>query len=177
MAGHVCFPFYDRSSIPLHDAATTPLFPRCTFVELLLSTKEASAPKSRPQMRPLLRKLNAGQPIVVAVFGSSVSAVYGGCFQREDYKDYLRRLGAKYEYNHVAQLIPSHKGDCTRHPVSWLKTFMKQINTTWPHPGHVLVNLGGSGIYSLVGRPRGVWAVWGPGLGWGRGRSKAPQPL
>lgn len=105
---------------------------------------------SRPQLRPLLRKLNAGQPIVVAAFGSSITAVYGGCFQREDYKKYVRRLGAKYEYNHMAQLAPEHKGDCTKHPVSWLTTFMKQINTTWPHPGHVLINLGASGAHSLM---------------------------
>lgn len=101
------------------------------------------------QMRPLLRKLNAGQPIIVAAFGTSITGGYGGCFQQEDqqaHETYLRSLGVKEVYHSAG--LGSLK-ECTVFPVSWLTTFMKQINTTWPHPGHALVNLGGSGVCSM----------------------------
>ena len=88
-------------------------------------------------MRPLLNKLNSGQPITVAAFGDSIVSAMGGCFQRDGYEEYLHHQGA----------VPTPGGPeermiCQNFPMGWLNNFMRQINTTWPHRDHLLINLG-----------------------------------
>ncbi|GAX75874.1 hypothetical protein CEUSTIGMA_g3317.t1 [Chlamydomonas eustigma] len=90
------------------------------------------------QMRPFLAKLHAGRPVSVVAYGDSIVEKHGGCFHRD-----MEQLG-----RHGVQ-IPGgvyYRSHCTKHAQTrWLTAFMHLINTTWPHPEHLLVNNGLAG--------------------------------
>lgn len=95
-------------------------------------------------MRPLLNKLNSSQPITVAAFGDSAVSSMGGCFQRDGYEAYLHKQGAV-----PTPCGPTEHMVCKGYPMGWLAksifACMQQINATWPHCDHLLVNLGNPG--------------------------------
>ena len=90
------------------------------------------------QMRHFLGKLNRGEPVTVAAVGSSVVQDHGGSFHAS-----LAQLRAA-----VASPHPYIYGDAGGAPgpawvqTGWLTYFMRALNETWPHPGHLLVNAG-----------------------------------
>jgi hypothetical protein len=91
------------------------------------------------QMRRLLDKLNAGEPIIVAAVGSSVVQDHGGTFHSS-----LMALRAAVASPHpYIYGPPGGSGGPAWVQAGWLSYFMRAINETWPHPGHMLVNAGG----------------------------------
>lgn len=72
-------------------------------------------------LAPLVRKLNAGQRIVVMAFGSSITCDHGGRFQSRP--------------DSISSIVPAHFYQKTGKDEGWLRMFMTLINTTWPHPG------------------------------------------
>lgn len=93
------------------------------------------------QMKALLEKLDAGEPITVAAVGSSVVQDHGGAFHSS-----LAALRAAVPSPH-----PYIYGGATGSggpdwvQTGWLTYFMRAVNATWPHPGHLLVNAGRGG--------------------------------
>ncbi len=85
---------------------------------------QAANVESFEQLRPLLNKLNRGQPITILCIGDSVAATLGGCFgegcalSRKGPTGYNVGVGG----------------------VGWLFSFMSTINASWPHPEHRLIN-------------------------------------
>jgi hypothetical protein len=95
------------------------------------------------QMGPVLSKLNAGLPITVLAFGNSITAVLGGCFHDSEER---RRKGVE------AVRRPDQDNLCPAPgEFGWLTSFMRVINATWPHPGHLLMNLAVPGALSVMG--------------------------
>ena len=78
------------------------------------------------QMGPLMAKLEAGEPIHVMALGSSITAEFGGIFYSDE--DYLMNT------------VGSFKIFATRREIGWLTEFMAIVNSTWPHPHHILTN-------------------------------------
>jgi hypothetical protein len=79
------------------------------------------------QMRPMLEKLNRGDPVTVVAFGDSITASHGGCFHRDEahLKEHIKVLGQAYVRGHCLSSYQWH----------WATTFLSLINATWPHPG------------------------------------------
>jgi hypothetical protein len=106
------------------------------------------------QMRPVLKKLNSGKPITVAVVGDSIVAGHAGCFHRD--LDFLE------QHLPFSDLTPLRQQRCkiTNIKNRWLSTFMHLVNTTWPHPDHLVVNSGIPGT-PFYGFARGRQAASG----------------
>ena len=82
---------------------------------------------------PMLRKLEAGQPITLLALGSSVVGAHAGC------------TAAWPSLKHCP--CPRCCGSrCGRWGGGgWALRLLARINATWPHPGHRLYNLGEPG--------------------------------
>lgn len=93
------------------------------------------------QMRPLIAKLDAGEPITVAAVGSSVVQDHGGTFHPS-----LEALRAAVPSPHpYIYGGASGAGGPDWVQAGWLTYFMRAVNATWPHRGHLLVNAGRGG--------------------------------
>jgi hypothetical protein len=106
----------------------------------LLSHAVAAA--NYEQLRPLLRKLNAGRPITVAAIGSSVVQDHGGTFHGS-----LDAVWAAVPSPHPYLYggVNSTAGGPAWVQTGWLAYFMRAVNETWPHPDHLLINAGRGG--------------------------------
>eukprot|EP00798_Chlamydomonas_sp_ICE-L_P022329 gene22329-29405_t len=95
----------------------------------------ASAAVSYEQMRPFLEKLKAGKGVTVVAFGDSITTFFGMCFHRD-----------KEHMTHSVHIISPAFHACEDHPetmhLGWLSMFMNVLNKTFPHPDHLLVNIG-----------------------------------
>lgn len=93
------------------------------------------------QLWPLIRKLRRGEPIAIIGFGSSVMASHGGCFHtsREQLTQRLslRDLDSTEDLDRV---IPEA---CRRD--GYMGYFMRGLNQSFPHEGHVFLNMGRNG--------------------------------
>ena len=104
--------------------------------ELALAGVAAHSPGS---WRLLLDKLNAGLPLTLLAFGSSIVEGHAGCWA--DSAETLEQAG-------VASVPPgmnrslAESGRCVRY--GWASELMAAINASWPHPQHLLVNAGRS---------------------------------
>mmetsp|Transcript_29685 Transcript_29685/g.65694 ORF Transcript_29685/g.65694 Transcript_29685/m.65694 type:complete len:622 (+) Transcript_29685:62-1927(+) len=91
------------------------------------------------QLRPFFDKLRSGQRVVVLALGSSIVANAGGQFARD--------------VSLLHDLVSDYPDTQEVDRVGFLTLLMEVINTTWPHPDHVLVNLGVPGtsfsVYAL----------------------------
>ena len=86
------------------------------------------------QLLPLVRRLDAGLPITVVALGSSIVAG-AGCFNPpEQLLQHVHRV--RERSNPSACAPPQGK------PRGWLGAVLSAVNATWPHPEHLLVNLG-----------------------------------
>ena len=100
----------------------------------------AGVAEQRPgSWRLLLDKLNAGLPLTLLAFGSSIVEGHAGCFA--DSAQTLAQAG-------VASVPPGmnrtldETGRCVR--FGWASELLAAVNATWPHPQHLLVNAGRS---------------------------------
>lgn len=89
------------------------------------------------QLHGLLRKLHSGKPITVVVLGTSISE-NGGCFHRD--MDHLEASVGVLRF--PRETIETK---CDDNKVGYVRNFMTVINSTWPHPDHLAVNMGLSG--------------------------------
>jgi hypothetical protein len=104
-----------------------------------------------PQVWAALRqRLDAGHPLVFVAVGSSIIEG-GGCFvsgeqaARDAGVHMLLRASMSGESWDDKRLDPAAPvGRCQGD--GFLSLFMRAVNTTWPHAGHLLVNLGRGGV-------------------------------
>jgi hypothetical protein len=91
------------------------------------------------QMEQVIVKLQQGLPLTVAAIGDSIVATHGGCYHRdrEHLAEYIGPDTGFYENIHYCAPQNKHQN-----PARWLAGFLSLINTTWPHKGHILINLG-----------------------------------
>jgi hypothetical protein len=89
------------------------------------------------QLHGLLRKLHSGKPITVLVLGTSISE-NGGCFYRD--MDHLEASVGVLRF--PRETIETK---CDDNKLGYVRSFMTLINSTWPHPDHLVVNMGLSG--------------------------------
>ena len=79
----------------------------------------------------LLRRLDAGKPLRLGVFGASV-AQHGGCLE-QPYKRCMEFGGVlKTRMNWGEPSVRPFKG--------WAVRLLEHVNHTWPHPQHRLNN-------------------------------------
>lgn len=84
------------------------------------------------QLHGLLNKLHSGKPITVAAFGTSISD-NGGCFHRS-----VKHLAGAVGMLRWSEEEAEKK--CSSTQAGYLNNFMTVINSTFPHPDHLLVN-------------------------------------
>jgi hypothetical protein len=86
---------------------------------------------------PLLAKLRRGEALTVVAFGSSIVADHAGAFVSS---------GAVLQAAGVQSLMPTFERELEETGAvrrdGYLAQFMRAVNATWPHPGHLLVNVG-----------------------------------
>jgi len=94
---------------------------------------------SQPEAwRPLLEKLRRGSAITVVALGSSITENFGGCF----HSNVARLEGLVTHLPHSVKRNQA-KRKCSAHLRSkFIGHFLDVVNATWPHPDHILVNLG-----------------------------------
>jgi len=98
-----------------------------------LFLQRAVAVTNHAQLIPLFERLEAGLPLMVVGLGSSVVASNGGCYNNR-----------AELYKHVEHVRTNMNPEfCVPH--GWLGSMMNDINNSWPHPGHVYINLGQPG--------------------------------
>ena len=112
------------------------LGPRQVLPSSVLGRSGGDGPGDAHAFAPLLRRLQSGLPINVLALGSSIVGVHGGC------------TAAAPVLNSTGQCV------CPRCCGSrcgfwgdqgWARSVLELINTTHPHPGHRLWNLGEPG--------------------------------
>lgn len=86
---------------------------------------------------PLLAKLRRGEPITAVAVGSSIVAGYAGSFVSG--AEALRSAGVSALTPTFARQLDAEGS--SRSP-GYLSHFMELINATWPHPGHLVINIG-----------------------------------
>ncbi|GAX84039.1 hypothetical protein CEUSTIGMA_g11463.t1 [Chlamydomonas eustigma] len=87
------------------------------------------------QTGTFFEKIKAGKAVTVLAFGDSITSFGGGCYQRD--ADHIKQ--------YVPTIGPAFFGARCREErttMGWLSIFMHMINTTWPHPDHILINDG-----------------------------------
>eukprot|EP00197_Chlamydomonas_leiostraca_P000253 CAMPEP_0202886252 /NCGR_PEP_ID=MMETSP1391-20130828/42080_1 /ASSEMBLY_ACC=CAM_ASM_000867 /TAXON_ID=1034604 /ORGANISM="Chlamydomonas leiostraca, Strain SAG 11-49" /LENGTH=649 /DNA_ID=CAMNT_0049569521 /DNA_START=113 /DNA_END=2062 /DNA_ORIENTATION=- len=118
----------------------------------------ATVVAAHAQLRPLLSKLHAGQPITVVAYGSSITQDYGGAFHTGSCQALATRLGAE-SLPDWSWLYKEARGCCfgfaDDEAPGWLAMFMQMVNATFPHPGHTVLNYGRS-AYNLANFAHGA---------------------
>ncbi|KAG2488905.1 hypothetical protein HYH03_012535 [Edaphochlamys debaryana] len=94
------------------------------------------------QFVELIRKLEAGQPINVVAWGSSVTAEFAGCYS-ETGRTFMRPAGVPRSCDLVDQ--PTAVSDEQRFATGWGTLLMRLVNDTWPHANHSFANNGRAG--------------------------------
>jgi hypothetical protein len=91
-------------------------------------------------MLPLLRRLDAGLPITVAAFGSSIASNHAGCFHSDlgFLRSRIDNLPLNFHMNPDRTICAPE----SLWRVGFASLFMATVNRTWPHAGHLLVNVG-----------------------------------
>ena len=95
------------------------------------------------QMRAMLSKLEAGEPITVVGIGSSVMRWAGGCFHTS--------LVQVFAATGLDDAFVESRGpnedvyveDCPRD--GYVGLFMRMVNNTWPNADHLFINMGRGG--------------------------------
>jgi len=117
--------------------------------QMALSARVVSVPQTWAALR---RRLEEGHPLIFVAFGSSI-VEGGGCFvsgqqavQDAGVHTLLRpsMSGEDFDARRTDPAAPI--GRCEGN--GFLSLFMSAVNATWPHPGHLLVNLGRGGVDS-----------------------------
>ena len=97
------------------------------------------------RLQRFFHKLDAGLPVTISAIGSSVTSDFGGAIARQQQGTTVRLPGGLRRWS--ARAIPS---DVKR---GWLFDVFLYINSTWPHPGHKMINCGNPasqiGFYAL----------------------------
>jgi hypothetical protein len=91
-------------------------------------------------MMPLLRRLDAGLPITVAAFGSSITSNNAGCFHSD--VEFLRSRVDNVPLNFMLNPPRTLCAPDTFWRVGFASLFLAAVNRTWPHPHHLLLNIG-----------------------------------
>jgi hypothetical protein len=88
------------------------------------------------QMRPLLEKLNRGEPVTAVAFGDSIVATHAGCFHRDEahLKEHMKVLGSTYVRGHCDSVFKYR----------YVSSFLDFVNRTWPHRGEMAARALGS---------------------------------
>lgn len=125
------------------------------------------------QMKRLLDKLNAGLPITVAAVGSSVVQDHGGAFHSS-----IDALRAAVPSPHPQIYGGVDGSDGTPWmQTGWLTYFMRAVNDTWPHAGHMLVNAGAGGCQKRDGGRRRKELRWSIIMGDATSRNQCASAL
>ncbi len=126
------------------DSLTT-MAPKWWDDYMLQNTLVVNEPR---QYAPMLAKLDAGEPINVMVWGSSVVAGHAGCGFGRSGRTFIKKARG---------FMP---GCEDRSWQGWGTLFMKWVNETWPSKQHMFANggLGGAFLttYVLSGCPEGT---------------------
>lgn len=126
------------------DSLTT-MAPKWWDDYMLQNTLVVNEPR---QYAPMLSKLDAGEPINVMVWGSSVVAGHAGCGFGRSGRTFIKKARG---------FLP---GCEDRSWQGWGTLFMKWVNETWPSKQHMFANggLGGAFLttYVLSGCPEGT---------------------
>ena len=86
---------------------------------------------------PLLAKLRRGEAITVLAVGSSIVAGHAGTYISN--ASVLRAAGVQALMPPFQRLLDETGSARTN---GYLSQFMAAINATWPHPGHLVLNIG-----------------------------------
>ena len=111
------------------------------FWDRARAARAAVAAHSADAWLPLLAKLQAGQPLVMLAFGSSIVDGHAGCFAS---RAAVKAAGvgalpqAMWRY-----LQNASTPQCA--VAGYASAFMAAVNATWPHPEHLLINAGIAG--------------------------------
>ena len=89
---------------------------------------------------PLLQRLDAGLPITVAAFGSSITSNFGGCFHADI--AFLRSRVENLPSNFLGNVARTMCAPDSAWRVGFASLFMAAVNRTWPHQQHLLLNIG-----------------------------------
>lgn len=90
------------------------------------------------RFRSSLSQLDRGEPITAIGIGSSVMSGHAGCFY--DRRSRVEGMVARLQSGSAAGTVPLV---CPAD--GWLGMPFRELNRTWPHPGHVFLNLGHGG--------------------------------
>ena len=124
--------------------------------QLLLDRGLVSAPRGADYVR-LLNKLESGRPITILGIGSSLVGVHAGCTEPIPA---LRDCACP-------ACCGARCGGWGSAPGGWARLLLEQLNATWPHPAHRLLNLGEAGgnvLPTLVACPQNYLRVGGDGV-------------
>lgn len=111
------------------------------FWDRARAARAAVSAHSADAWLPLLAKLQAGKPVVLLAFGSSIVDGHAGCF--------ASRAAVKAAGVHALPqamwryLQNASTPQCAI--AGYASAFMAAINATWPHPEHLLINAGIAG--------------------------------
>ena len=112
-----------------------PLWDRARLARAAVLSTSADA------WRPLLARLQTGQPVTVVVVGSSIVEGGAGCFLSGPAA--LAHAGVLGMSRASERRLDEH-GRCAN--AGFAALFLAAVNATWPHPDHVLINLGRGGV-------------------------------
>ena len=122
----------------------------------LLDRGLVSAPRSADYVR-LLNKLESGRPVTILAIGSSLVGVHAGCTEPIPA---LRGCACP-------ACCGARCGGWGTATGGWARLMLEQLNQTWPHPEHRLLNLGepgGNVLPTLVACPQNYLRVGGGGV-------------
>ena len=104
--------------------------------------RAAVAAHSADAWLPLLAKLQAGRPIVVLAFGSSIVDGHAGCFAS---RATVAAAGVGALPQAMWRSLNGSEPDARCALAGYASAFLAAVNATWPHPEHVLINAGMAG--------------------------------